>query len=252
MKQDYHLLVVGTEISGLVAAYLAAKNKLRVLILDKGELAGDADICGTVILDEKTITLIDKTLTDEMPFERILNTKTLFCAGAEGIIELRRKYDADPETTNSTYIFDKPKFIDWLMELAEEAGAEIQSNVIAKKSIIEDGQFVGVEIHTGFKYHALLTLINDDQQSNLFRELYPENEIDVRNNHIIASELLKSTKTKINNTFNLDDNSGASVLITGAANSSCLVNLFTFSDNLQLNVLILPNETGKPISEIDA
>ena len=252
MKQDYHLLVVGSEISGLVAAYLAAKNKLRVLILDKGELACNADICGTTIIDEATIALIDKTLTEEMPFERILNTKSFICAGTEGFIELRRKHDADPETTNDTYIFDKAMFIDWLIELAEEAGAEFQSNVIAKKSIIEDGQFVGVEIHTGFEYRALLTLINDDQQSNLLREFHPEQDIDVRNNLIIASELLKSTKSKINSAFNLDNDAGASVLITGASKLSCLANLYTFNENLQLNVLILPNENEKPISEIDA
>ncbi|MCD4658051.1 MAG: NAD(P)/FAD-dependent oxidoreductase, partial [Planctomycetes bacterium] len=254
MKQDYHLLVVGTEISGLVAAYLAAKRNLRVLILDKGELAGNADICGTAILDENTIALIDKTCqeTGDIPYERILNSKSFICTGAEGFIELRRKHAFNDETANVSYIFDKAKFIDWLIELAEEAGAEIQSNVIAKKSIVEDGQFVGVEIHTGFEYRAMLTLINDDQQSTLVRELHPEQEIDTRNNLIYASELLKSTKTKVNSTFALDDESGASIVITGTTDVNCIANLYTFNDNLQLNVLVMPIEGKKPISEIDA
>ena len=252
MNQDYHLIVVGTDISGLVTAYLCAKNGLKVLILDKGELAGTVSNCGTYVISKKILQKIDKQILNELHHDHILNTKMLISAGVADNVELRRTHNFDEADENVLYIFDKAKLIENLIQLAEKAGAEIQSNVLVKKTLVKDDAIKGVEIHTGFKYTALLTMMNDAQQLNFLRELNIENELDVRKNVIFASESLKITKDQIKETFGLGDTDRAAITVVGASEMRGLFTIFTQDNHLQLNILIIPFEGDEQISEIDA
>ena len=122
---EAQLLVVGAGPAGSLAAEQAAKNGCNVLVLEQRATIGSPDHCAGLI----SVSGLEKLGITKLPDEVIQNKNVVgakfFSPSGKNFI-VRRK-------SSQAYVIDRELFDQHLAEKAQNAGAEIFTNMIVKK-----------------------------------------------------------------------------------------------------------------------
>ncbi|MGC8992397.1 MAG: geranylgeranyl reductase family protein [Thermoplasmata archaeon] len=140
MKYEYDVLVIGAGPGGSTAARYAARNNLKVLLIEKRPDIGSPVRCGEGIskswLPEVEIEPQKQWISNEVEGARI------FSPDEKNHIKL----SASKAGNEVGYIIERDKFDKYLASLAAREGAEIWVKSPAISLIFENGKVVGAKV----------------------------------------------------------------------------------------------------------
>ena len=191
MKFD--VIVVGAGPAGSAAAYTAAKNGYKVLMIERASEPGAKNVSGARIRD----SVISKVFeTKDLPFERIVKNSRLIFKTKETETQITVK------PKEKLYIISRLKFDKWLAKNAENAGALLitkttVTGIEGNKVITERGAVEGDKIILAEGANALLSM-----SLGLRRELKPDETV------LGVREIYSSTRDEVAKRFNLQGDEG--------------------------------------------
>ncbi|MHA1654174.1 MAG: geranylgeranyl reductase family protein [Candidatus Thorarchaeota archaeon] len=142
---DYDVVIAGAGSAGSITAYTLAKRGHSVLLVDRKsrDMIG-FKTCGDALGAHHLRTLADLIQLPSVPRDVIeydVNGIDLIAPDMEHRLRM-----AGP-TTNG-YSFNRHKFGQWLVGLAEQAGAEVMASTRVKGLVLEGGKVAGVKIRS--------------------------------------------------------------------------------------------------------
>ncbi len=140
---DYDVIIAGAGSAGCVTAYTLAKRGRSVLLIDRKEhdVIG-LKTCGDALGSHHMKELAELIQLPGVPkdvVEHDVNGIDLIAPDMEHRLRM-----AGPTTTG--YSFNRHKFGQWLLGLAEKAGAEVLASTHVKKLLFKDGKVAGVKV----------------------------------------------------------------------------------------------------------
>ncbi len=140
---DYDVIVAGAGSAGAIAAYTLAKRGHQVLLIDRKtrEMIGHKT-CGDALGAHHIRYLKELIGLPDIPssiVEHPVNGIDLIAPDLEHRLTL-----AGPTTDG--YSFNRHKFGQWLLGLAEEAGADVMASTRAKRLLFDDHRVSGVRV----------------------------------------------------------------------------------------------------------
>ena len=219
MKFD--VVVVGAGPAGSAAAYTAAKEGYKVLVIERGSEPGAKNVSGAMIRD----SVISKVFeTNDMPFERIVKKVRLIFKTKESEIEITVK------PKERLYTIARLKFDKWLSQKAESVGAILitkttVTGIEGSKVITERGEVEGDKIILAEGANALLSI-----SLGLRRELKPEETV------LAVKEVYSSTRDEVAKRFNLQGDDGESWRIITDYPIPSAGFIYTYKDSVAIGV----------------
>ncbi|MCL7389939.1 MAG: FAD-dependent oxidoreductase, partial [Thaumarchaeota archaeon] len=134
----FDVSIIGAGPAGLSAAYILAKNGLKVVVLERGRTPGSKNLYGGRVY-AKPLEEIYENLRNEAPIERWVK-KERFSIMSRGEL-FTVEYSSQDSTSFVAYL---SKLTNWMAQKAEEAGAVIVTDVRVDKLYLEDGVVKGV------------------------------------------------------------------------------------------------------------
>ncbi|MBS3815464.1 MAG: NAD(P)/FAD-dependent oxidoreductase [Hadesarchaea archaeon] len=165
MSEKYDVLVVGAGPGGSTAAYAAAENGAKVLVLDKRRELGVPVQCGEA-LSEDILNELNIEPDPRWAINRIIGAKLVSPSGNSLILKEKRAVG------KVGYILDRKCFDRHLAIRAARAGADIRVDTFVNGLIEEEGEYKGVTAQTmdGQKeYRADIIIAADGVMSKVAR-----------------------------------------------------------------------------------
>ncbi len=140
---DYDVIIAGAGSAGCVTAYTLAKRGKSVLLIDrKDHDTIGLKTCGDALGSHHLKTLDELIQLPSVPRDVIEHDVTGIDLIAPDMEHRLRM--TGPSTTG--YSFNRHKFGQWLLGLAEEAGAEVMASTHVKKLLLTEGKVSGVRV----------------------------------------------------------------------------------------------------------
>lgn len=126
MSLAFDVVVVGAGLAGCSAALTAARQGLKVAVIDRGRRAGSKNVIGGILYSPVLERLLPG-FSAQAPVERHVVSKTLgfLTATAQASLELRAEEFNAPPDYNHSYTVRRTAFDPWLLDQARQAGAEV-------------------------------------------------------------------------------------------------------------------------------
>ena len=140
MANRYDLIVVGGGPAGAAAAWRAAKDGAKVLIMDRASFPRDKP-CGDGVTPRSVKWLCEMGLDEQISrFHRVDRIRTIATAGV-----VERPWPERPGLPNYGYVIPRTELDHAILQRAAAAGAEVRQAVVAVGPQIERGVVVGVQ-----------------------------------------------------------------------------------------------------------
>lgn len=137
------VIVVGAGPAGSVAALMAARDGLDVVLLERGPFPGSKNAYGGVVYGR----VLDEVLPgwwEEVPVQRwVTRRSTVMLTGTQALTVDFRTTDWGQPPYNGCTTF-RADFDSWLAGKAVDAGAQLVTSTVATGLIVEGGRVVGV------------------------------------------------------------------------------------------------------------
>jgi len=220
-KVKVDLIVVGGGPAGLMAAAVAAKEGLDVVVVERGEYSGAKNVGG--LLYGTILSELIPDFHERAPIERFVSKRILTFLTPDKHISLSFGSDewAKPPF-NNTYIVHRSQFDRWLAEEVEEMGATLLDGTVVDDLIYDEDKAIGVRIR-GEEEEEFFSdvVILADGANPLVTESAVE-KLGMRKGKkeqqyaIGVKEIIALPREKIEDRFNLDGNEGAALDFFGA------------------------------------
>ncbi len=164
-EKEYDIIVIGAGPGGSGAAFSAAKEGVRVLVLEKRQEIGAPKRCGEG-LSKSTTERMDIEV-DNRWIRREIKGATAYSPNGSC---LRVDYKGEPEG----YIIERKLFDKWLAEKAIYAGANILTKTEVLRLLKENGKVCGVEIESHGERKEIrskIVIAADGVESKIAREM---------------------------------------------------------------------------------
>ena len=147
MAEKFDAIVVGAGPAGVTAAYVMAKNKINVAIIERGEYPGSKNVIGGVLYI-KTLDDVLSGFWSEAPLERriVQHSYCLMGKGEHTIVDHVSTGDSD---TAGGYTILRSKFDRWYLKKAQEAGATVVTKTNVTELLSSEDRIIGVRTDRG-------------------------------------------------------------------------------------------------------
>ncbi|MTH46904.1 FAD-dependent oxidoreductase [Intestinirhabdus alba] len=235
--EKFDAIVVGAGVAGTVAAYVMAKAGLEVLVIERGNSAGSKNMTGGRLYAH-SIERIMPDFARQAPVERkVTREKISFMTGESAVtLDYHREQPDAPAQTSYTVL--RSRLDPWLMEQAEEAGAQFIPGVRVDALIREGRQVTGVQAGDDI-LEANVVILADGVNSLLGRSLGMVSAPSPHHYAVGVKELIGLTPTQIEDRFNLSANEGAAWLFAGSPSDGLMGGgfLYTNRDSVSLGLV---------------
>ncbi len=241
-SETFDVIVVGAGPAGSAAALVAARNGLKVLLIERGEYPGAKNVSGAVFYGSAILEQMIPNWWEHAPVERHVSRRNLMLLSPTTAVALDFRSAAssyvDPPYNGFTIL--RPKFDRWFAAQAEAEGAFLLTSTVVDDLLIEDGQTVGVKVRRDFgEIRADVVIACDGVHSWLARKAGLQRELEPHELSLGVKEVIGLDKNLIRERFQLDGNAGMALEYVGAVTEEVHGGafLYTNQDSLSLGVL---------------
>jgi len=139
----FDVIVIGAGPAGTTAAYLLAKEGMRVVLVERGEAAGAKNVFGGVLWCA-SLNKIIPDFWEEAPLERAVVRKGIFFLTEDASFSLDFFLPSFGVSPYNGFTIIRQKFDPWYVEKAKKEGAIFVPMTLVENIIFEDKRAVGV------------------------------------------------------------------------------------------------------------
>ncbi|GEL08694.1 FAD-dependent oxidoreductase [Salisediminibacterium halotolerans] len=236
MAEKFDMIIVGAGPAGSAAAYTAAKEGLKVLLIERGEFPGAKNVMGG-ILYRKQLEEIIPEFWQEAPLERPVVEQRFWFLDKESMVTTSYKDKSWAEEPYNSFTVLRAKFDKWFAQKAVQQGALLINETVVTECIVEDGKVIGVRTdRPDGDVYADVVVLADGVNSLLAKNLGFHKEWKPQEVALSVMEVLKLDKKTVNERFNVGENEGVSVEIFGEATKGALGTSFLYTNKDSVNI----------------
>ncbi len=237
MAEDrFDAIVVGAGPAGITAARELASAGLAVVTLDRGQFPGAKNVWGGILYRAPTEAMIPG-FEATAPLERPIIEQRYLMLADNDMLGLTYRSQKFSEPPYNAYSVLRSPFDRWYAATAEEAGAEVYSEVTVTDLLWEDGAVVGVT--TGDEEGELFArcvVLADGANSLLAQRADLHGEWSPMDQALVAKELIALPPGTIEDRFNLPSGLGTALEIFGEATMGLLGYGFIYTNKESLSI----------------
>lgn len=210
MKNKTDVIVVGGGPAGISAAITIARAGKRVILIERGNFSGSKNMFGGAIYVQPTKEIFPN-FEENAPIERktVMHKYLMLTKDdAVGISYFDKKSEAN------SYSVIRAKFDRWMAQEAQKEGVVLVTETVVKDLLIKENKIVGV-ITELEEYYADIVILADGVNSLLAKKIGLRKEIKPKDVALGVKEVIKLSKEKIEERFNLEDGEGSIYEIFG-------------------------------------
>lgn len=204
------VIVVGGGPAGISSAITIAKSGIEVILIERGDFSGSKNMFGGAIYTQPTKEIFPD-FEKFAPVERrnIKHNYSILCENDSTTITYR-----DNTEFSNSYTVIRSKFDRWMAEEAKKAGVILVTQTVVKELLIENSKVVGVKTELE-DYYADVVILADGVNSLLAKQIGLRKDFKPKDVALGVKEVIKLSKEKINQRFNLNDDEGCVTEIFG-------------------------------------
>ena len=210
---DTDIIIVGGGPAGMAAAITAARQGVKVVLVERGDFCGTKNMFGGAIYTTPTLEVYPDFI-QEAPLERGLTRHTYALLGQKDGTIVSYDNPIDNGENYHAYSVMRPKWDRWCATKAEQAGAFIVPQTVVEELLYEDGKFCGIKTAQE-EFRAKVVILADGVNSLLAKKHGLRKPISPKNVALSIKQTLSLPKEKIEDRFNLDENNGVVYTILG-------------------------------------
>ncbi|HAH3115461.1 TPA: FAD-dependent oxidoreductase [Escherichia coli] len=211
MSDDkFDAIVVGAGVAGSVAALVMARAGLDVLVIERGDSAGCKNMTGGRLYAH-TLEAIIPGFAVSAPVERKVTREKISFLTEESAVTLDFHREQPDVPQHASYTVLRNRLDPWLMEQAEQAGAQFIPGVRVDALVREGNKVTGVQAGDDI-LQANVVVLADGVNSMLGRSLGMVPASDPHHYAVGVKEVIGLTPEQINDRFNITGEEGAAWL----------------------------------------
>lgn len=215
MSDDkFDAIVVGAGVAGSVAALVMARAGLDVLVIERGDSAGCKNMTGGRLYAH-TLEAIIPGFAASAPVERKVTREKISFLTEESAVTLDFHREQPDVPQHASYTVLRNRLDPWLMEQAEQAGAQFIPGVRVDALVREGNKVTGVQAGDDI-LEANVVILADGVNSMLGRSLGMVSASNPHHYAVGVKEVIGLTPEQINDRFNVTGEEGAAWLFAGS------------------------------------
>lgn len=202
MKQKTEVIVVGGGPAGISAAITIARAGKKVILIERGSFSGSKNVFGGAIYTQPTKELFPD-FEASAPLERkIVSHKYVMRTPKESV---SIEYSSQEDSVGYSVI--RSKFDRWMALEAQKEGVILVTETLVSDLIIKENKIVGIKTELE-EYFADIVILADGVNSLLAKQAGLRKEIKPKDVALGVKEVIKLSKEKIEERFNLNEGEG--------------------------------------------
>ena len=211
IMKKVQVTVIGAGPAGVSAAITLAKAGIEVLLVERGDCAGDKNVFGGTIYAMQTSEIFPE-FWKEAPVERAVSSQKIMLLTDDQSTEFLYRYPI--EENYKAFTVNRSKWDKWCVNQAVNSGAYYAPKTLVKELIVENGFVKGVR--TQFEeFYSDIVIIADGVNSLLAKQIGLRNKFKDSNVTLNVKEVYRLPKERLQDRFNLKDNEGFAAKIFG-------------------------------------
>ncbi|CAJ1270176.1 FAD-dependent monooxygenase [Escherichia coli] len=238
MSDDkFDAIVVGAGVAGSVAALVMARAGLDVLVIERGDSAGCKNMTGGRLYAH-TLEAIIPGFAASAPVERKVTREKISFLTEESAVTLDFHREQPDVPQHASYTVLRNRLDPWLMEHAEQAGAQFIPGVRVDALVREGNKVTGVQAGDDI-LETNVVILADGVNSMLGRSLGMVPASDPHHYAVGVKEVIGLTPEQINDRFNITGEEGAAWLFAGSPSDGLMGGgfLYTNKDSISLGLV---------------
>ena len=238
MSEDvFDAIIVGAGLAGTTAALVLAREGANVLLIERGNSAGGKNVTGGRMYAH-TLERIMPGFAEHAPVERMITRERLSFMTETRAMTVDYQNSEEPKPGEVSYSVLRSKFDAWLMEQAENAGAQCITGIRVDKLVVENGKVTGVEAD-GDVLEAKTVILADGVNSLLAEQLGMCKPVAAENVAVGVKELIELPKDVLQDRFNVQGNEGVAWLFAGAPTDGLMGGGFLYTNETTVSLWLV-------------
>ncbi|MGA2238530.1 MAG: FAD-dependent oxidoreductase [Candidatus Bathyarchaeia archaeon] len=233
MVEKFDAIVVGAGPAGVTAAYVMAKSRINVAIIERGEYPGSKNVIGGVLYI-KTLDDVSPGFWSDAPLERRI-VQHSYCLMGKGEHTIVSHVSTGHIDTASGYTILRSKFDRWYLKKAQEAGATVITKTNVTELLSNQGRTVGARTDRG-DLSADIVVVAEGANTMLCEKAGLITKPRADQMAVAVKEIVALPSDKIQERFTLNEGEGTAIHYIGALCEGLVGFGFVYTNKESLSV----------------